>query len=77
MANKIVKIVWSINPWEAAAPASLGMAAGPTVLETVKEFAKENGVSQVESQLPSGLSDTLKTRLQKLIETQPVMFIMK
>ncbi|RVW78184.1 Monothiol glutaredoxin-S17 [Vitis vinifera] len=38
LANKIVKIVWSINPWEAAAPASLGMAAGPTVLETVKEW---------------------------------------
>ncbi|KAJ9690445.1 hypothetical protein PVL29_012873 [Vitis rotundifolia] len=77
LANKVAKIAGSINPGEAAAPASLGMAAGPTVLETVKEFAKENGASQVESQLPSGLSDTLKIRLQKLIETQPVMLFMK
>ena len=77
MANKVAKVAGSINPGEAAAPASLGMAAGPTVLETVKEFAKENGVSQVESQLPSGLSDTLKIHLQKVIETQPVMLFMK
>ncbi|RVW37888.1 Monothiol glutaredoxin-S17 [Vitis vinifera] len=54
LANKVAKVAGSINPGEAAAPASLGMAAGPTVLETVKEFAKENGASQVESQLPSG-----------------------
>lgn len=77
LANKVAKVAGSINPGEAAAPASLGMAAGPTVLEIVKEFAKENGASQVESQLPSGLSDTLKIRLQKVIETQPVMLFMK
>ena len=77
LANKVAKVAGSINPGEAAAPASLGMAAGPTILETVRELSKENGASQVESQLPSGLTDTLKMRLQKLVESQPVMLFMK
>lgn len=77
LANKVAKVAGSIYPGEAAAPASLGMAAGPTILETVREFAKENGASQIDSQLPSGLTDSLKIHLQKLIESQPVMLFMK
>ncbi|PSS24644.1 Monothiol glutaredoxin-S17 like [Actinidia chinensis var. chinensis] len=53
------------------------MAAGPTVLETVREFAKENGSSKVESQLPPGLSDGLEKRIQQLIDSQAVMLFMK
>lgn len=77
LANKVARVAGSTDPGEAAAPASLGMAAGPTVLETVKDLAKENGASQRGDQLPLGLGDTLKVRLQKLIETQPVMLFMK
>ncbi|KAK9267972.1 hypothetical protein L1049_010409 [Liquidambar formosana] len=77
LANKVAKVAGSINPGEPAAPASLGMAAGPTVLETVKELAKENGSSQVENQLPSGLNDALKKQLQQLVNSHPVMLFMK
>ncbi|XVE88031.1 hypothetical protein DITRI_Ditri19aG0035900 [Diplodiscus trichospermus] len=77
LANKVAKVAGSINPGEAAAPASLGMAAGPTVLETVQDMAKENGSSQTENQVQPGLSDALKKRLQQLIDSHPVMLFMK
>jgi Grx4 family monothiol glutaredoxin len=53
------------------------MAAGPTVLETVKEFTKENGSSQQANQVQPGLSDALKNQLQQLIGSHPVMLFMK
>ncbi|XP_057512174.1 LOW QUALITY PROTEIN: monothiol glutaredoxin-S17-like [Actinidia eriantha] len=77
LANKVAKVSGSIAPGDPAAPASLGMAAGPTILETVKEFAKENGSSKVKSQLPPGLSNGLEKRLQQLIDSQAVMLFMK
>ncbi|XVF25814.1 hypothetical protein REPUB_Repub13aG0246000 [Reevesia pubescens] len=77
LANKVAKVAGSINPGEAAAPASLGMAAGPTILETVQDLAKENGSSQMGNQVQPGLSDSLKKRLQQLIDSQPVMLFMK
>ncbi|XP_057948170.1 monothiol glutaredoxin-S17 [Malania oleifera] len=77
LANKVAKVAGPISTGEPAAPASLGMAAGPTVLESVKELAKENGSSKVESQLPSGLNDALKSRLRLLIDSHPVMLFMK
>ncbi|CAK9152522.1 unnamed protein product [Ilex paraguariensis] len=77
LANKVAKVVGSIKPGEPAAPASLGMAAGPTVLETVQEFAKENGSSQVENQLTSGQGDGLEKRLQQLVGSHPVILFMK
>ncbi|KAK2644068.1 hypothetical protein Ddye_019263 [Dipteronia dyeriana] len=67
LANKVAKVTGSVNPGEPAAPASLGMAAGPTVLETVKEMLTENGSSQ----------DALNKRLQQLIDSHPVMLFMK
>ncbi|KAL5538443.1 hypothetical protein UlMin_042751 [Ulmus minor] len=76
LANKVAKVAGSINPGEPAAPASLGLAAAPTILETVKEFAKENGSSQVEIGKP-GPKDALKKRLQQLIDSHPVMLFMK
>lgn len=77
LANKVAKVAGWVNPGEPAAPASLGMAAGPTILETVKEFAKENGSSKVETQHPSGLPNTLVKKLQQLIDSHPVMLFMK
>lgn len=77
LANKVAKVAGSVNPREPAAPASLGMAAGPTILETVREFAKENGSSKVEKQGQPGLSEALKKRLRLLIDSDPIMLFMK
>lgn len=77
LANKVAKVAGSINPGEAASPASLGMAAGSAVLETVKELAKENDSSKEKSQVQPGLSSPLKKRLQELIDSHPVMLFMK
>ena len=77
LANKVAKVAGSINPGEAASPASLGMAAGPAVLETLKELAKENNSSKEKGQVQSGLSAPLKKRLQQLIDSNPVMLFMK
>ncbi|KAL3522262.1 hypothetical protein ACH5RR_015096 [Cinchona calisaya] len=74
LANKVAKVAGSVSAEEPAAPASLGMAAGPTILETVKDFAKGN--SQVETHLP-GVGDGLKTRLEQLVNSHPVMLFMK
>lgn len=74
LANKVAKIAGSITPGDPAAPASLGMAAGPTVLETVQELARENGAPQVSS---SGLDDRLTKRLQQLAASHPIMLFMK
>lgn len=71
LANKVAKVAGPINPGAPAAPASLGMAAGPAVLETVQEFARGNGSSQVQQQ------GALEVRLQQLINSQPVMLFMK
>ncbi|KAH7545979.1 monothiol glutaredoxin-S17 [Ziziphus jujuba] len=77
LANKVAKVAGSIHAGEPAAPASLGMAAGPTILETVKELAKENGSSQVENKVQTGLTSALKKRLQELIDSHPIMLFMK
>lgn len=73
LANKVAKVAGSVNPGEPAAPATLGMAAGPTILETIKDLAKENGSSQVKI----GAGDTLQKRLKQLIESNPIMLFMK
>ncbi|KAJ0016408.1 hypothetical protein Pint_10595 [Pistacia integerrima] len=77
LANKVAKVAGSVNPEEPAAPASLGMAAGATVLEAVKELAQENGSSQLNKQVQPSLGDALKKRLQQLIDSHPVMLFMK
>ncbi|KAG6416590.1 hypothetical protein SASPL_124023 [Salvia splendens] len=77
LANKVAKVAGSIRPGDSAAPASLGMAAGPTILETVKELAKENGASHHIKQPSPGMDDNLKKRLQQLITSNPVMLFMK
>ncbi|CAA2995822.1 monothiol glutaredoxin-S17 [Olea europaea subsp. europaea] len=53
------------------------MAAGPTILETVKEFAKENGSPQERTLLPSAVGDRLKKRLEQLVNSHGIMLFMK
>ncbi|CAA3025841.1 monothiol glutaredoxin-S17 [Olea europaea subsp. europaea] len=77
LANKVAKVAGSISPGEPAAPASLGMAAGPTVLETVQEFGKKNGSARLGSLSPSGAGDRLKERLEQLVNSHSIMLFMK
>ncbi|KAF6142032.1 hypothetical protein GIB67_038000 [Kingdonia uniflora] len=76
LANKIAKVAGSDSPGISAAPASLGMAAGPMVLETVREFVKENS-SHAENQSQSGVTDPLEKQLHQLLNSHPVMLFMK
>lgn len=82
LANKVAKVAGSVDSAESAAPASLGLAAGPTVLEKVKEMSMDSGSggnnigSAVGSQT-SDLNDALRTRLQQLVDSQPVFLFMK
>ncbi|KAL9267574.1 Monothiol glutaredoxin-S17-like protein [Drosera capensis] len=73
LANKVAKIAGSLNQDEPAAPASLGMAAGPTILETVKELSKSNG----EAKAQATPENDLNKKLQHLINSHPVMLFMK
>ncbi|KAK3009427.1 hypothetical protein RJ639_014136 [Escallonia herrerae] len=73
LGNKVSKVAGIVYPGEPAAPASLGMAAGPTVLESVKS-ANQNGSSHPERQVRK---DELKKRLQQLVNSHPVMLFMK
>ncbi|KAL2588094.1 hypothetical protein AAZV13_13G151100 [Glycine max] len=53
------------------------MAAGASVLETVKELAKDNDSSKEKNQVQPGLSGPLKKRIQQLVDSNPVMLFMK
>lgn len=75
LANKVGKVAGSSTSAEPAAPASLGLAAGPTILETVKENAK--ATAQDRAQPVPTTDDALKTRLEKLTTSHPVMLFMK
>lgn len=77
LANKVAKVAGSVNSGDPAAPASLGMAAGPMILETVKDLVADNGSTKADSQLISGISDGLKKRLQQIINSHQVMLFMK
>lgn len=76
LSNKIAKLVGPASLAESASPASLGIAAGPTVLEAVKNMAKENEPSKTEN-VNSELSDGLRNRLQQLVNSHPVFLFMK
>ncbi|KAJ8464884.1 hypothetical protein OPV22_027436 [Ensete ventricosum] len=75
LANKVAKVAGSTSLVESASPASLGIAAGPTVLEAVKDVAKENNSSKHEN-ANSDLSG-LTTRLRQLVNSHPVFLFMK
>lgn len=72
LANKVAKVAGSIKGDEAAAPASLGLAAGPTVLEAVRD---NNALSAAVSS--DDIDRDLKKRLEQLISSHPVMLFMK
>nr|GEZ66236.1 monothiol glutaredoxin-S17 [Tanacetum cinerariifolium] len=78
LANKVSKVVGSIHAGEPAAPASLGMAAGPSVLEAIQDLAKVNSSPQgnTHPSPPAGVTD-LNTRLEKLTRSHPIMLFMK
>ncbi|KAJ6836202.1 monothiol glutaredoxin-S11 [Iris pallida] len=76
LANKVAKLAGSVGQVKSAAPASLGMAAGPTVLETVQQLGKENGSSHPKSP-SSGSPSSLNNRLQQLVDSHPVLLFMK
>ncbi|XP_068640886.1 monothiol glutaredoxin-S17-like [Aristolochia californica] len=77
LANKVAKLAGPVDASGSAVPASIGMAAGPVVLETVKELSKENGSSQSAKAPSSGLTESLKHQLQELINSHPVFLFMK
>lgn len=74
LANKVAKVAGSNQPGEPAAPASLGMAAAPTIIETVKELYNVNDSSPLKG-IKKG--PNLEDRLKKLITSSPVMLFMK
>ncbi|KAL5730776.1 Monothiol glutaredoxin-S17 [Ranunculus cassubicifolius] len=75
LANKVAKLAGPINPSSSAAPASLGMAAGPTILETVKQLSNENGSSTALPTIPR--EESLNKRLEQLVNSHPVILFMK
>lgn len=77
LANKVSKVAGSVSPNEPAAPASLGLAAGATILETVKELASSNGTSSAILQSSTGSADDLDKKLEQLVHSHPVMLFMK
>ncbi|XP_076942826.1 monothiol glutaredoxin-S17-like [Bidens hawaiensis] len=77
LANKVSKIVGSIHAGEPAAPASLGMAGGPSVLEAIQDLAKIDNSAKTQPPPPASITDSLKTRLEKLIRSHPIMLFMK
>jgi Grx4 family monothiol glutaredoxin len=76
LANKVSKVAGSSTSAEPAAPASLGLAAGPTILETVKENAKATAQDRAQP-VSTTTADALKTRLEKLTTSHPLMLFMK
>ncbi|CAK9321025.1 unnamed protein product [Citrullus colocynthis] len=76
LANKVAKASGAISAGEPAAPASLGIAAGAAILETVRELARDNG-SVTESEVQPGLSSALEKKIQQLIDSNPIMLFMK
>ncbi|XP_023543804.1 monothiol glutaredoxin-S17-like [Cucurbita pepo subsp. pepo] len=76
LANKVAKASGAINAGEPAAPASLGMAAGATIIETVRELARDNG-SATQIKVQPGLSGALQKKIQQLIDSNPIMLFMK
>ncbi|XP_052169808.1 uncharacterized protein LOC127786440 [Oryza glaberrima] len=72
LANKVAKLAGPASVAESAVPASLGVAAGPAVLEKVQEMAQQNGASAT-----SSAEDALNKRLEQLVNSHPVFLFMK
>ncbi|KAL6883525.1 hypothetical protein ACP4OV_010939 [Aristida adscensionis] len=77
LANKVANIAGPASVAESAVPASLGVAAGPAVLENVQKMAQQNGASASESKNSGGMEDALNKRLEQLVNSHPVFLFMK
>ncbi|KAF0931002.1 hypothetical protein E2562_038563 [Oryza meyeriana var. granulata] len=77
LANKVAKLAGPASIAESAMPASLGVAAGPAVLEKVQEMARQNGASATGSIHTSSVEDALNKRLEQLVNSHPVFLFMK
>ncbi|TVU32137.1 hypothetical protein EJB05_23856, partial [Eragrostis curvula] len=77
LANKVAKVAGPASVAESAVPASLGVAAGPAVLEKVQEMAQRNGSSAAESTHTGSVEDALNKRLEQLVNSHPVILFMK
>jgi Grx4 family monothiol glutaredoxin len=77
LANKVAKVASPASGAESAVPASLGVAAGPAVLEKVQEMAQRNGSSAAENTLTGTKEDALNKRLEQLVNSHPVFLFMK
>ncbi|GJM91131.1 hypothetical protein PR202_ga07477 [Eleusine coracana subsp. coracana] len=77
LANKVAKVAGPASDAESAVPASLGVAAGPAVLEKVQEMAQQNGTSAAESTHTGSVEDVLNKRLEQLVNSHPVFLFMK
>ncbi|KAL5225699.1 hypothetical protein ABZP36_012338 [Zizania latifolia] len=77
LADKVAKLAGPTNVAESAVPASLGVAAGPAVLEKVQEMAQQNGASATGSTHSGNMEDALNKRLEQLVNSHPVFLFMK
>jgi Grx4 family monothiol glutaredoxin len=77
LANKVAKVAGPATVAESAVPASLGVAAGPAVLEKVQEMAQQNGSSAAENTHTGSTEDALNRRLEQLVNSHPVFLFMK
>ncbi|XP_062200378.1 uncharacterized protein LOC133903050 [Phragmites australis] len=77
LANKVAKIAGLASVAESAVPASLGVAAGPAVLEKVQKTAQQNGSSAAESTHSGSMEDALNKQLERLVNSHPVFLFMK
>ncbi|KAI3897003.1 hypothetical protein MKX03_015827 [Papaver bracteatum] len=77
LANKVAEVAGSVNPDSSAVPVSLGPAAGTNMLETVKEFAKQNGASQKETIATSVSHGPFIKWLKQLFDLHPILLFMK
>jgi len=73
LANKVSKVFGSLNHVSSAAPASLGMASGPAVIEEVKEMNEPPQVGSITARSNTALN----SRLQQLVDSKAILLFMK
>lgn len=71
LADNVAKVGGSVNFGDPAAPANLGMAAGPMILEIFKDLVADYGSTKVDRQLISGITDGLKSESNISKEWRP------
>ncbi|CAM8984647.1 unnamed protein product [Rhodiola kirilowii] len=74
LANKVSKVAGVVYPWDPAAPASLGMAAGPAVLESVKELAADNANHVIHERNPEAPQCGFSQKVVDILTNEKVKF---